>query len=237
MQPRRLEGLNSVFGNLRYERDKLITDSVRGVKSIRCAFKVTDGYHRNTVEANSKKDLVLGWDCVAKFEKTNEGFILKYIKILSGYENSSVLDKIYEQVVTRAVDTCTFVYLECGNQIVLAHFSSTKNDVVMEEIKKILPDTGENVTGICSYVKSEKNLNFYRKLLDSYANQAILPVIRDGLNDEAKYYGHFEIGIYLNDQNETELFGDVTRNPYSEEPAEATKLVSNRQDLINFRNM
>ncbi len=237
MQPRRLEDLNPIFGNLRYEHGMLITDGVHGVKSIKLAFKYTDGYHRNTVEANSKKDLVLGWDCVAKFEKTNEGFILKYIKILSDYENSSVLDKLYKQVVTRAVDTCTFVYLECGNQIVLAHFSSTKNDVVMEEIKKILPDTGERVTGICSYIKVEKNENFYHKLLASYANQAILPVIRDGLTAEVRYYGHFEIGIYLNDQNETELFGDVTEHPVSEEPAAATTLVSNRQELINFRNM
>lgn len=199
---------------LRVARDRL---------SIRSLFNIDSG---TGYAANSALDNVfqLGWDSVALLEKVGNGFRLMRLTCYPRAKDMVRTDiggcgVIYNQVVTRAVDTCTFVMLKKDNRIVMAHLDAKNLTVGLEAIQGFM-GSADGVSGICSYLPEvdekdgTRRIDFSNELKRIYSQ--VLPVERkDEQTGESGYFGHFEIGIYF-DGNDTALYGDVIRMPLAD---------------------
>ncbi|MCM1368686.1 MAG: hypothetical protein NC184_07770 [Roseburia sp.] len=161
----------------------------------------------------------LGWDTVALFEMNGVGFALREIRC---YQRPGVYGKrsdigipgmTYEQVVTRAVDTATFVMLQKDNYILLAHLDMARLDDGLKDIRAFMGED-EDVNGICSYLlgradsDERKRNEFCDALKELYP--CMTSVERSCISPNGNvHFGHFEIGVCLNGEDPT-LYGDVT---------------------------
>lgn len=235
MEPRRLENLDEYFGKLCYTEDNLLSLEGNGkdqAQDIVTAFtKGGEDYCSETRQIG--EDLLLGWDIVALFERQDTGFNFKECKLFNSYQQSAKCDRIYKQVVTRAVDSCTFVMLQCGDNIVMAHLNGRNLEDGLKQIKSLLKADGKEVTGVCTSLNDVVRMDFCRKLKREYGDY-IKFIIRHNKEAMEPYYGHFELGVYLKEDKEPELFGDIIYNPCSKEAKTFCRQVCAIGDLYNF---
>lgn len=241
MKPVILEDINV----LPYLNEVEFNDGVMSVEKVvgKCPINieqifVTCGEFLFRKSKKVEENMLLGWDTVAKFKKQGGGFVLE--EIVAGGCGTEVLpdETVYKTVVTAAVDTCTFVMLECGDSVVLAHLDRGRLSSHFKEILEFLP--AENrVTGFCSYINDKQNdcsrTNFVRDLQKAYGNGIEL-CLRHYVNDSNPdhYCGHFEIGIYSDENGITQLFGDVTANPRTTDKSTQYHQFNNSYELQKF---
>ncbi len=222
MEPKRLIGLElyEEYANFTYGNNDIgFRDDAVG--RISKAFLSGNGQLKDSkkisrAQSNLDFDVMqLGWGTVAKFMVTDEGFVLSYIKICNESKHKSTVtaNDLFGQVVTRAVDTCTFVYLQSGDTVVLAHLDSDEHTEGLQAIMALMPKTNK-VVGFCSFIENDPGIPVKRE----FCNE-LKKLYGDGIKfcDRATigylYYGHFEIGMYLNDDKAVDLFGDITFVP------------------------
>lgn len=236
MNPERLKGEAFVNGDklrgLIYRNGKLSLNDIERFRNspIHSLFSnIGEGWLSNNEEFGDC--FQLGWNSVAKFKVTGSAYVLTDIKVLKDRYGMSAAQlsanllaqygqHTYSQVVTRAVNTCTFAYLKSGNTIVLAHLDYNDHIGGLAAIREFLPPQANMcVTGLCSRTWDERRndrQHFYDGLTATYGNN-IISCIRHKNNKDnvVPYYGHFEIGVYFKNNYESELFGDFTFEPYS----------------------
>lgn len=163
----------------------------------------------------------LGWDSVVMVEEKAGNLEILSIEHFSGGSFVDITEQFnpshYHTVVTRAVDFCTFIYLNKGNKHILIHFDSY-SDARANKLKEISEEMiGGNV--FISLIPEEK------KYLEIIAKAGIKNYVMLRSVDNARTYpegvpecmkainfnifGHLEIGLTVYEGN-TFLFGDVT---------------------------
>lgn len=169
------------------------------------------------MEMETEKYYRMGWNTMAVFEKTENGF-----KVINRHDPTSQSEKNkndaidgeeFRQIATQAVETCTLVYVETECQCYFAHFLDTRLNDFMEYLKKVLP-VQTIKTFFCSLLttKNSENsdwINGYRTML-SFKDKAetFLLFDRGPIND--CYLTHMEFGIGMDDSKQVTYFGDVS---------------------------
>lgn len=160
----------------------------------------------------------LGWDSVAKIRRVGNRFLLLALRVYDrdgcgARTDTNGVNVLYDQIFTRAVDTCTFVLLKKGDEIVMAHLDVKRLDRGMRAISEFMAADAA-VSGICSYVPDGEHgdrQGFLNTIQSRY--DGVMAIDRkDYTKDEGNYFGHFEIGVYCN-EGATALYGDITRIP------------------------
>lgn len=208
-----MEFLYGLDDKAEYRNNKLVSKINNDIVSLfndidmRFSADLRDGY------------LQFGWDAVGVFQEVNMGFNLTELKC---YQQKVDLPehKPYSQVVTRAVETCTFAHIIVGNIHILAHLDDNQLDEgyadIAQQVTAAKIKCNENgVIGFCSRIYGEKENDFSDKLR-ALCNNNYVELLRhrgDGKNwDNLAHYdlfGHFEIGLSRENGNVV-LFGDIT---------------------------
>ena len=241
MIPEFVKCLGAHFVNVNYDENRIILNR-DGDKShpqnIGQIFKAFGQlYLSNSVAIDG--NMRLGWNAVAKFSKRGAGFVLDNIVQLT-YDAKVCPGNavIYNQIVTCAVDTCTFVMLECGNDIVVAHLDGNKSLEGLKIIKECIPLDRKGVNGICSYVLKTSSVKVKTQLVEELGKYGpgLKICRRDDLPEEQNflYYGHLEMGIYVKDDFKTELFGDLTFDPWSEKVSAQYKRFKETKKFLEY---
>lgn len=235
----RLEGLNSF---LEY------TDNNR----LKCKDeKDIDHYFRHDINHNKGlggKSFILGWSSIVLLEQKGTGLSVEKLFDLRYTISNDCLNKVFLQVVTNAVDSCTFVHIRIGRtHHLLAHLDSSDLEKGLNIIKEILSEYPLNKLFIfTSHIYSDKVLKFLNAI-EILCNEGTRYTRHadynfPDLNDREKvfdYYsknrfGHMEIGLYINN-GQVELFGDITNNNSCVEQKEVpTRCFSTMNELKNI---
>lgn len=163
----------------------------------------------------------LGWDSVVTVEEKAGNLEILSIENLSGKSFVDITEQFnlshYNTVVTRAVDFCTFIHFNRGNEHILVHFDSY-DDVRADKLKEIAGKMkGGNV--FISLIPEEKkyldiiaragvkNCVMFRSVDNARTYRSGVPECMKSIN--FNIFGHLEIGLTAYDGN-TFLFGDVT---------------------------
>lgn len=131
---------------------------------------------RGSIKNNifTKNSAFLGWDSFLLFHKNNKklGFQGMGISSMPNYKT--------QQVVTRGIDTCTFVAISLKDKTLSAHYDASQLEQGLETIKKELPPIYKNVPrifvsvlddryGVTSRTKGQR-VKFVTNLIDFYNN-------------------------------------------------------------------
>ncbi len=163
----------------------------------------------------------LGWKSAVELSETANRLTLDTVYDLDvlGPVDSPDLNKKYRVVATRAVDTCTFIWLKKDNKHALFHVDSCEG--APEEYFEFIEDIARRYGGgqaIVSLIPGEER---YRDLLVECGLHVITTLRSiDNYNhireDRERYpeeivnvFGHLEIGLVHNGGG-VNLFGDVT---------------------------
>lgn len=248
---KRLAGANDFFEyekDVEYEGDVRVKVHVKNAKDIGKLLLGVLKKNQN-LEDNCFN---LGWSSIVLLEQMGGQFSIKELycrnqnKII---EDTSVEKKLYCQAATHIVDSCTFVHIRIGETLhLLAHLNYCDLKVGFDQINQILSKYHENnlyIFSSCIYGKEE--LNFV-EAIEMLCNKGMryvrlvgntLPDIDDD-NAMNFYYatkrlGHMEIGLYIDEDQRVELFGDVTDCSSCIDKKEApTMLFSTMNELKNI---
>ncbi|MCH5165046.1 MAG: hypothetical protein J1G01_01425 [Clostridiales bacterium] len=163
-----------------------------------------------------------GWDSLCIFEEEDTGFRL--MKQICYKHNVDIPDiKHFTQVVTRAVETCTFAHITVGNIHILAHLDDNQlergyYDIAAEVTAAKIKCNENGVIGFCSRINCEDEAKFskdlkdlckkeYNELIRHPGDKSNWPTDEKTLN--SKLLGHLEIGLCRENGNVI-LFGDIT---------------------------
>ncbi len=224
-------GLNNVEVNnhaRETEEGKIIlnTTSHRLIASIddkNKFFENGNDYDNDLNKVISNRAYQLGWDSFIALR--HEGEHLKIIEVMQKegkeFKNVSGPDvlKPFDVVVTRAVDTCTFIYVNNGDMHYMFHLDKcdeTRANFLVTKLKEIggrealISLVRENQkyvkcfagTGMATQVVVRSVNNF-----DTLPQKLKEPFASDP--DQINIYGHFEIGIHAS-EGRVALFGDLT---------------------------
>ncbi|MGN0807199.1 MAG: hypothetical protein ACI4MN_01955 [Candidatus Coproplasma sp.] len=209
MIPLILNKLKNFTNTVEFE-DNLMRVSYQNIKY--AFIYEAEGFFRRSKKVDD--NMLLGWDTIAKFKKKDKRFELQKIAPGGCGSEAKIEDK-YEKIVTMAVDTCTFVLLESEDIVVMAHLDKNHLEKGLGIIESYLPKDSKDITGFCSYIEEKNRKIFVEKLRDLYGD-GIKTFNRIDCNNSDFYYGHYEIGIHLDDNEKCNIFGDLTYNPISE---------------------
>ncbi len=188
----------------------------------------TNGYGYNFDENIMGSVFQLGWDSVVMLVgQSGKLQIVKAEYLDNGQfkEVEGAKDLRFDMVMTRAVDTCTFIHLNQGNKHVLCHLDSDteqKTDVRGLKLKEL----SDGLNGGSAFVTMIKGEEYYINQLTGQTKITAkcrtinnLSYIRKKIPEKVEFYescadiinnfGHLEIGLKVTDTG-VQLYGDVT---------------------------
>lgn len=223
-------GLTSTDNLVRYEADCL---KAQGEYNMRALFKVlpenNHRWGRNDILNEGDGNIVsqLGWESALKVVRQPDGtFNIKSATYAqNGNENdvTEIFNKnAVTHILTRAVDTCTFLWLRQGDNIVMAHFNYRQINFFKSIIEGYLDENTSVNEGFISYCEVDA---IYREGYSNFLAQlgGNVSVFRRNAKELA-HSSHFEAGICIKDGN-IEMFGDIT--DFSDEDVKSGLKINN----------
>lgn len=207
----RLAGMEKYVGSVGSTKEKLIlfkNGNMKTKDTWHMLFKQWPDHGRNWGENQLFTELgvyQLGWDSIVFGHIADGKFVLSQCEASTGnFEHCSV-----DSIVTRAVDTCTVIFLQQGNNFLYAHFNKSKSAGMFEKIELYFT-SHEQVHGLCSLINEEESADFLKEIQAVYDNKVV--VFERKIYDEGQtisHDGHFEIGLYIANGS-VEAYGDIT---------------------------
>ncbi len=242
----RLKGLN---GYARYAGNRLICDA-RGAEII-SLFTWQNRFDHN--ENLGGGCMQLGWNTVGIFDSRAGRLMLVKLYKNNVIDQSIAAGTEFNQVATRAVDTCTFVHVIIGGYHILAHLdvdSLCWGYRVISQFKDLIKLPA---AGLCSHIYAGTE-NRFSVSLSQLCEGRCAEIYRHNnnfnfraLNEDdmealqrdlylVNKYGHMEIGLSC-EQNGIVLFGDITNNSNNYRRLDVpTRLFESRIQLLNIYN-
>ena len=173
----------------------------------------------------------LGWESALKAVQQQDGTfkIESATYAQSGNENDVTgifKNKAVTHILTRAVDTCTFLWLRQGGNVVMAHFNYRQINFFKTIIEGYLDENASVDEGFISYCEDELKCDeVYNDFLGQFKNKLHVFKRRER-GESVAHSSHFEAGIYIKDGG-IEMFGDIT--DFSHEEVMSGLKVNNAQ--------
>ena len=183
--------------------------------SIYEAIKVHENAYKEDM-CLSEEDAVcfrMGWQAAIVCEKTANQFEVKRISSIGngGVRFSGEFNgRLFNQITTQAVDTCTVYYIDAGDRIIFAHFMYSDIKIFRTLLDGLLENRTIR-TIFCSAAEEcyDDEERAVHNEIKSYADEQQYIFLNRSECGENKYLSHMELGFAANDAGGTTFFGDV----------------------------
>ncbi len=163
----------------------------------------------------------LGWNSILRAKIDCDKILIKDVSNVK-YGCTKTLNIRVDEIVTRAVSSCTLLIIRCGSELLFAHIDKSDHIKAMESLMDIFDISQKQCTAIEMFISRINNdeQKKFCEIVKSRAEAAFcsefirdLRVINQAI-ERLKYKNsevvmHNELGIYIDPDGSPQIFGDL----------------------------
>lgn len=170
----------------------------------------------------------MGWESVAVFIPQDNLFrvrdVYKYSRGAGWQQVPDFKDAVCNQITTQAIDTCTLIYIETGEECLLAHFNESEAGIFTDALRNgtfqldlaAIQDIFFSGLALDLSTREDCKAGYanLKNLLDLYATTYFDRTANstEATGNKNYFFSHIEFGI-SREKRETRYFGDLIFRP------------------------